>query len=101
VAYCNDAPTVVADLRLGQEVREWHAAANVVSTAHRSHQVWSGTIAGTPAETGYIDMLSLDLPKACQEGHLTAIEVTDISVDTVGSFDPALILTGVTVEMQW
>jgi WD40 repeat protein len=101
VAYCNNAPTVVADLRLGQEVREWHAAANVVSTATHSRQVWSGYIWNTPGEKGYIDMLSLDLPTACQEGTLTAIEIIDTSVETVGSLDPALNLFGVTVETQW
>jgi hypothetical protein len=100
VAYCNNAPTVVADLRLGREVREWHSANNVVSTASHARQVWSGYILSTPGEKGYIDMLSLDLPVACQEGWLTAIEVTDTSVDTAGFLDPALNLTGVTVEYR-
>jgi WD40 repeat protein len=99
VAHCNDVPKVVADLRLGQEVREWHAAANVVSTAAHTHQVWSGYIfLSTPAERGHIDMLSLDLPAACQEGRLTAIEVIDTSSDTISSLDPGLNLFGVTVE---
>ncbi len=100
VAHCNDTPTVVANLQLGQEIREWHAAANVVSTATHARQVWSGYILSTPDETGYIDMLSLDLPAACQEGWLTAIEVIDTSSDIVSSLDPALNLFGATVEYR-
>jgi WD40 repeat protein len=98
VAYCNNAPTVVADLRLGREVREWHKANNVVSTATHVRQVWNGYILSTPGEKGYIDLLSLDLPTACQEGRLTAIEIIDTSVETAGSLDPALDLFGITVE---
>ncbi|MBN1976780.1 MAG: PD40 domain-containing protein [Anaerolineae bacterium] len=100
VAYCDDTPTIVTDLRLGQEVREWHTADNVVSTATQARQVWSGLIISTPSEMGYIDMLSLDLPAECQTGTLTAIEIVDTSADTVGSPDPALNLFGVTVEYR-
>jgi hypothetical protein len=47
---------------------------------------------------GYIDMLTLDLPEACQNGTLTAVEVIDTSSSSVGSLDPALNLVGLTVE---
>ena len=100
VAYCDGTPEVVTNLRLGQEVREWHVADNTVFIAQRAHPVWSGSIAGTPRGTGHIDMLSLDLPTACREGTLTAIEIIDTSVETVGSLDPALNLFGVTVEYR-
>lgn len=98
VAYCNGDSIPVTDLQLGQEVREWHVANNVVSTASRAHQVWSGALADFPDLTGHIDMLSLDLPGACQDGRLTAVEVIDSSASTVNSLDPALNLIGVTVE---
>lgn len=98
VAHCGGDSIPVTDLQLGQEVREWHAANNVVSTASRAQQVWSGALADFPDLTGYIDMLSLDLPSACQDGRLTAVEVIDSSASTVNSLDPALNLIGVTVE---
>jgi hypothetical protein len=98
VAYCSGAPLPIADLQLGRDVREWHVADNVVSSASRAREVWSGAIRDAPAYSGHIDMLSLDLPDACQSGALTALEVIDSSAETVGSLDPGLNLTGVTVE---
>lgn len=98
LVYCDDTAVPVIDLQLGRNVREWHVAENVVSTASLARQVWSGTIADFPDLTGHIDMLRLDLPNTCRSGRLTALEVIDSSTTTVGSLDPALILTGITVE---
>jgi len=98
VAYCDGASISVADLQLGRDVREWHIADNVVSTASRAQQVWSGALANFPNLTGHIDMLSLDLPSGCRSGRLTALEVIDSSTSTVNSLDPALNLIGITVE---
>jgi hypothetical protein len=100
VAHCDDVPILVTDLQLGRDVREWHLAYNVVYTVERARQVWVGTLAGYPGVDGHIDLLSLDLPPACQEGTLTAIEIADTSADTVGSRDPALNLFGVTIEYR-
>lgn len=100
IATCDDAEIPVADLRLGQNIREWQLAHNVIYTASRTQQVWVGARADQPHLEGHIDLLSLDLPAACQEGTLTAIEIVDTSVETVGSLDPALNLFGVTVETQ-
>lgn len=97
-AHCNDTATLVTDLQLGRDVREWHPADNVVSAASRVDQVWQGNIAGYPNLTGYIDMLSLDLPLACQDGRLSAVEIVDTSVETVNSLDPALNVIAITVE---
>lgn len=97
-AYCDGTPVTVAELELGQDVREWHAAGNVVSSASRPQAVWSGSIEGFPDLTGHIDMLSLELPESCLRGHLTGLEVLDTSSSTVGSLDPSLNLVGVTVE---
>lgn len=97
-AYCDDTPIFVTDLQLGRDVREWHVADNVVSTASRARQVWSGPITGFPDLNGDIDMLSLDLPNACRSGKLTAIEIIDTSASAVNSLDPALSLIGITVE---
>jgi serine/threonine-protein kinase len=98
LATCDGSQFLVTDLQLGRDVREWHGAENVVSTASRARQVWRGPIAGFPDLEGHIDMLSLDLPEACQRGTLTALEVVDSSAETVESLDPALNFTGATVE---
>lgn len=100
VATCDDTEILVTNLRLGQDVREWQLAHNVIYTASRAQQVWVGARADQPHLEGHIDLLSLDLPEACRSERLTAIEIVDTSVDTVGSLDPALNLFGVTVEYQ-
>jgi serine/threonine protein kinase len=95
---CNDEAHIVADLRLGQNIREWHSANNVVSYASQTEQVWQGVIAGHPNLTGHIDMLVLDLPLPCQNGKLDAVELLDTSLVSVQSLDPALNLIAITVE---
>jgi hypothetical protein len=96
LAYCDQSPQLVTDLMLSRDVREWHNASNVVSTAVQAQQVWSETI--TNDVSGFIDLLSLDLPDVCRNGRLTAIELIDTSTETVNSLDPALNLVGITVE---
>ncbi len=91
VAYCDGAPFTVVDLRLGRDVREWHVADNVVSSATGVSQVWDDSV-------GHIDLLSLDLPAACLEGSLTGLDLLDLSLTAVNSLDPALNLAGITVE---
>jgi len=99
IAYCNNVSVPVADLKLGRDIREWHADdKTVVSMAPRVQRVWSGKRSDASSLTGYIDLLSLDLPKACRSGRLTALEVLDISTITVDSLDPAINLVGITVE---
>lgn len=95
---CNETTYTASDLQLGREIREWHSANNVVSSASRVQQVWQGTIAGHSNLTGQIDMLIVDLPRACQDDRLTAIELVDTSVESVQSLDPALNLIAITVE---
>jgi hypothetical protein len=95
---CNETIYTVADLQLGREVREWHSANNVVSSASQAQQVWQGTIAGHANLIGYIDMLTVDLPHPCQNGDLTVVELIDTSAESVQSLDPALNLIAVTVE---
>jgi hypothetical protein len=97
-AHCNDSSIRVTDLVLGRDIREWHVEDNVVSTSSRTQQVWTGVIIDFPNLSGHIDMLSLDLPKECQNAKLTGLEIIDSSVDTVGSLDPALNIIGITVE---
>jgi hypothetical protein len=100
IVTCDDTETLVADLRLGQDIREWQLAHNVIYTASRARQVWVGARADQPHLTGHIDLLSLDLPEACRNGRLTALEITDTSVETVDSLDPALNLFGATIEYR-
>lgn len=98
IAVCDGSPRVVSDLRLGQEVREWHSEPNVVAAASRVREVWTGEIAGTSV-LGRMDLLSLDLPQACRDGTLETLELVDTSSQTAGSLDPAFNLTGITVEL--
>jgi hypothetical protein len=98
VVRCDGTSMSVTDLQLGRDIREWHVAGDVVSTASRVRQVWSGAITNSSHLTGHIDMLSLDLPTACLSGGLTAIEIVDSSTSTVNSPDPALNIIGITVE---
>ena len=100
IVTCDDTEIPVADLSLGQNIRERQLAPTVIYTASRAREVWVGARADQPNLEGHIDLLSLDLPAACQEGTLTAIEIVDTSVETVGSLDPALNLFGVTVEYR-
>jgi hypothetical protein len=97
---CGGERLAVGDLRLGLELREWHLAHNIVYAAPHARQVWVGPQAGDPRLEGHIDLLSLDLPEACRESTLTAIEIVDTSAESVGSLDPALNLFGVTVECR-
>jgi len=98
VVCCAGTSMSVTDLQLGRDICEWHVTDNVVSTASRVRQVWSGAITDSPHLTGHIDMLSLNLPIACLSSGLTAIEIVDSSTSTVNSPDPALNIIGITVE---
>jgi len=92
---CQGIHYTVKELRLGEDVREWHSAANVVSKTKNSMQVWPENGASS---LGQIDLIIIDLPEECEESNLDYIEVVDTSVETTGSMDPALNLIGVTVE---
>ena len=93
-----DAEPVTVDLVLGQNLREWHPADNVVSTAPDVDEVWSGPIAGYPNLTGHLDMLTIDVPDDHATAVLTRIDFIDLSSDTVGSLDPAITVAGLAVE---
>ena len=92
-----DASSVEVPLVLGKNLREWHAADNVVSTAPGVRQVWQGPIAGYPDLTGTLDMLTIAVPAAQRNATLTQVEIRDTSSAEVGSMDPALSMWGVTV----
>ena len=98
VTQCGDVQEPAIELVLGQNIREWHKANNVVSVAPETQQIWSGTIRNYPSLTGYIDMLRIDLPVGCQSGEFAGIDVVDTSTATVNSLDPALNLGAITVE---
>lgn len=89
--------SIEVDLVLGQNLREWHAASNVVSTAPQILEVWQGPIAGTPELSGTLDMLTIEVPVDRRSAKLTQIELDDLSAQTVGSQDPSITVTGVTV----
>ncbi len=90
-AYCDEKVFKIVDLQLGRDIREWHVADNVVSSATNVINVWQDGV-------GHIDLLSLDLPSACRQSRLTGIEIKDLSINNVNSIDPAVILAGITVE---
>lgn len=98
IAHCNDTPALETELRLGENIREGRAAGNVVTAAPQVQQVWDGTLSGDSSATGYIDMLTIDLPPTCQEGRLNALDIVDTSGETANSLDPGLELIAVTVE---
>jgi serine/threonine-protein kinase len=98
IARCNDTPLPVRELQLGRDVREWYASDAVVSTAAQVQEAWSGVVASNPDLSGYIDMLTVELPATCQEGRLNGLEIVDTSTETANSLDPGLNLVAVTVE---
>ncbi len=91
------AEPVVVDLVLGENLREWHAADNVVSTAPGITEVWSGPIAGFPNLQGHLDLLTIDVPPDRAAATLTRIDIVDLSTETVASRDPALTVSGLTI----
>ncbi len=93
-----DAEPVTVDLVLGQNLREWHPADNVVSSAPGITEVWTGPIAGYPNLTGHLDMLTIELPDDHATAVLARIDFVDLSSDTVGSLDPAITVAGLAVE---
>jgi serine/threonine protein kinase len=93
----SNAASVEVPLVLGENLREWHAADNVVSTAPKVRQVWQGPIAGHPDLIGTLDMLTIAVPAAQRDATLTQVEIRDTSSEEVGSLDPALSIWGVTV----
>ena len=100
VAICDGNSWLLRDVVLGQDVREWHPADNVISTTSNAREVWRGPIVNYPDLYGTIDLLSLDLPEVCRTSRLEAVEFWDASTGTVDSLDPAFNLTGLTVEYQ-
>lgn len=91
------APNLTVDLILGQNVREWHAAQNVVSSASDIDQVWQGEITGSQGLFGYLDLLEIEVPVDRRSATLESIEFEDLSRSVVGSLDPSLTIAGVTV----
>ena len=97
-AQCSDSVEIITELELGRNIREWHAAENVVSFAYETDEVWRGQITGAPGAIGHIDLITLDLPPACREGWMTALEIFDTSSESIQSLDPALNLFALTVD---
>ena len=93
---CEDQPYLVRELRLGRDLREWHVAANVVSHAAAAIPVWEG--ATTVGVSGFLDLLSLELPPQCHAGMLTNITISDDSVPSLNTLDPALNIAAITIE---
>lgn len=96
LAFDTAAPVRV-DLILGDQVREWHPADNVVSDAPGAVEVWRGPITGFPSLFGQLDMLTVEVPADRWAATLTTVTLEDLSTETVNSRDPALTLAGVTL----
>lgn len=96
-ATCDGVEYSIATLELGRNLREWHTVGAVVTDAPETQVVWRGTLADFPNLTGHIDMLTLPLPVACQEGTLTMLRIRDLSTETLDSLDPALNFIGLAV----
>jgi serine/threonine protein kinase len=93
----DDALPVTLDLTPGKNLREWHAADNVITTAPDVTEVWSGRIAGQPSLAGTLDLLTLEIPADRRAATLTGIVFEDLSQSLLGSLDPAFTVAGVTV----
>jgi len=82
----------------GKNIREWKLLDNVTVSAISSSQVkevWRTE--SRHKGIGIIDMLTIDLPDQYASDYLIAIEISDDSMGTVASMDPAVNLIGVTV----
>ncbi len=104
---CNNAPInapiLVSNLVLGREIREWQIINELLVTTvsyPNSSQVWIGEFSGSGNQNimGHIDMVAFDLPQSCQDSVLSQIKIDDTSATTVNSLDPAINVTGITVE---
>jgi serine/threonine-protein kinase len=92
------AEPVTVELVLGENLREWHAADNVVSEAAGVVEVWRGPIAGFPNLDGTLDLLTINVPEDRQAATLVRIDFRDTSVQSVGSRDPAFTIAGLAIE---
>jgi hypothetical protein len=84
----------------GSNIREWKdcCGPNVATiSASNVTTVWRGKNR-FDGGTAFIDMLSITIPARYTQETLASIRVTDLSVSTVGSMNPAINLIGVTVE---
>ena len=92
-------PPVYVDLILGWNLREWkvYGEHNVtwIKDAH-TRQVWSGANRHDSG-LGVIDMITVPLAENLSDGRLLAIEIFDLSAETVGSLDPAINIIGISV----
>jgi hypothetical protein len=88
---------VTVELVLGQNIREWHSGENLAAAAPEITEAWRGPIAGHPELTGWLDMLTIELPAAACDDALTAIEIADTSQITLGNADPAVTIAGLSV----
>ncbi len=91
----------MVDLVVGQNLREWKYSSDVVTSATDPAltEVWRGTN-HFDSSAAVIDMLTIPVPLALQSGSLASIEVTDLSLEALGDFDPALNLLGVSVVLR-
>ncbi|HRF46894.1 MAG TPA: protein kinase [Anaerolineales bacterium] len=92
------ADPLIVELVLGENLREWHAADNVVSEADGVVEVWRGPITGHPELSGVLDLLTIRVPESHAEATLVRIDFRDTSVESVGSRDPAITVAGLVIE---
>jgi hypothetical protein len=94
-----DSSPVYVDLIPGWNLREWkmYGDHNVtwIEDAH-TEQVWSGANRHDSG-LGVIDMITVPLAENLSDGRLLAIEIVDLSVEIVGSLDPAINVLGISV----
>jgi len=104
--YFAEGGIVSEDLILGFNIRDWARDKNpqvaVISlSSNTAVEAWRG--AASEPDSGWIggmDMLTIDILPTIQTITLTAVELTDITTETIGSSQPCIHLQAVTVEVN-
>ena len=86
----------------GKTIREWKTFGDhnvTIASDPAIQEVWRGKNTHDDS-SGIIDMLTVAVPLEYQMDTLTSIEIFDVSVQSVGSMNPAINLLGLTVLGQ-
>jgi hypothetical protein len=97
----DDGRVHTVDVVAGHNLREWKHYGDVLTrtTSPDLTEVWRGANRFDPGPA-VIDMLRVAVPAELQSGHMVAVEVLDLSTETVGDLDPALNVLGLSIAQK-